>query len=262
MAAGLSDFPEKDTFTLVVQIHIALLSKLLAGGKEAEEGDEEGGSTLRLPKEIAAKREKLKIAHEQLRKLPLTHITWFEVLRRFMELSRESEEEKDKRDDGENNEEKDKGAEKDTKEEKVENEEEEFIKSALQKLAEKEYETLPLSHKLSLLEYLCYEVENTVEFREHIRHQVEMVEGLYKERWLEEQKVRKAKKALEEELQEKKKIQLLMEIEGEDATGSNEQATGGPSNAKENKKETTKDNKEEHGKQSDGAEYVLFLVAT
>jgi hypothetical protein len=158
LVVGLAPQPKKDHHTLVVQIHIALLSSLLAGGKEAEEEEEEGGSAVvRVPKEIVAKREKLKIAHGELRKLPITHLTWFEILRRFVELSNDETREEAGGEDEEDNKPAAAGESKTQKKGK-ESEENEAVTVAVRELASREYETLSLDHKLSLLEYLCYEV--------------------------------------------------------------------------------------------------------
>ena len=243
LAVALADQPKKDDHTLIVQIHIALLSNLLAGGKEAEEEEEEGGSAVwRVPKEIVAKREKLKLAHEQLRKLPITHLTWFEVLRRFVELSRrsnepheEEEEAGDSKATGDNS----------TKDTTVASElrENEAVTAAVRELAEREYETLSLDHKLSLLEYLCYEVENTIAFRAHIREQVEVVEGLHKEKYAEELKLKRAKKVLEEELMEKKKMQAMMtNMEDDEKQESNQKSNDKTEKNKDNDKTSNKNN--------------------
>jgi hypothetical protein len=67
-------------------------------------------------------------------------------------------------------------------------------------------------------------VENTIAFRAHIREQVEVVEGLHKEKYAEETKLKKAKKVLEGELQEKRKMQALMSYEEDE---KQEKADGG-----------------------------------
>eukprot|EP00026_Physarum_polycephalum_P001480 Phypoly_transcript_01482.p1 GENE.Phypoly_transcript_01482~~Phypoly_transcript_01482.p1 ORF type:complete len:1046 (+),score=217.46 Phypoly_transcript_01482:51-3140(+) len=228
LAVGLAPQPKKDNHTLVVQIHIALLSSLLAGGKEAEEEEEEGGPTVvRVPKEIVAKREKLKLAHGELRKLPITHLTWFEILRRFVELSNDETRAREE-EGGEDEENKPTVAGENTTQEKEKGngtQENEAVTIAVRELASREYETLSLDHKLSLLEYLCYEVENTIAFRAHIREQVEIVEGLYKEKYAEETKLKKAKKVLEGELLEKRKIQALMSLEEDEKQQEKEDAS-------------------------------------
>lgn len=271
VVGGLARQPQKEDLTLVVQIHIALLSKLLRAGSKNDDDKDEDEGAFRVPKEIAEKQEKLKLAHEQLRKLPLTHVTWVEILRRFVDLSWESgkkdkkqaedeDEDSSSEQDGESTEngaiakEHSKSDDTITSTESSENA---MVSSAIQELAAKEYETLSLSHKLALLEYLCYEVENTIGFRSHIKEQVDIVESLYKERWAEEQRLKKAKKALEGELQEKRKMQLLMmDVDELDATNPTND------NTKDAKKEIKPDVSSANGKSidvPDPTEYVHFF---
>jgi hypothetical protein len=256
LAIALATQPKKDNHTLIVQIHIALLSNLLAGGKEAEEEEEEGGpAVLRVPKEIVAKREKLKLAHEQLRKLPITHLTWFEILRRFAELSRksnETHEAHEEEDEGDS-----KAASDHTKEDTAsETQENEAVTAAVRALASREYETLSLDHKLSLLEYLCYEVENTIAFRAHIREQVEVVEGLHREKYAEELKVKKAKKALEEELLEKKKMQAMMTMEEDTQQEDNQKSNDKTDKDSKGNNNKTSNSKQNGDTQDSSTEYV------
>lgn len=269
--------PRKDDSTLVVQIHIALLSKLLAGGREAEDAEEEGFSGAVIPREIAAKRKKLKMAHEQLRKLPITHLTWFEVLRKFVELAQrskdESHEEEDIEDaesdeDDEKGDKKEKEKEKEEKEKAKEREREKEKKkkdnttddpviTAAEELSEKEYDTLSLKHKLAILEYLCYEVENTIAFRSHIKKQVDVVEGLHKERWAEEMKLKKSKKLLEEELQEKKKMQALKTDDTPENDNNGAKSTDNKSSTASSS--SSKSSKSQPTSPDPSSEYVLLF---
>lgn len=181
LASGLSAAPAAENLTLVIQVHVALLSFLLAEGRDEE--DEE--KTRKAP-------EHLRLVYEQLRKVPITHSTWFEVLRQFMELLNKEDD-----DDEQENDITDSDDETLKKKNKTQKRRPERIDDAVAALGTMEYEALSLEHKLALLETLCYESSNTPLFRKNIAEHLETVEALRKEKRVEELKLKEKRKAIE-----------------------------------------------------------------